>query len=424
MWFSKRPYFAKASKGRRIYFDHASATPLLPEAAAAMRAAERLVGNPGAIHADGVEAKRALEQARERIAVHFGVKARELIFTSGLTEANNIAILGYARHLELTRRSLAGTHWLVSSIEHDSVLGCFSEVERLGGTVAYVDPDGRGIVSPETVARALRKETVFVSVGWANNEIGTVQPLAKIAQRLRAHEAQAGTAVVFHSDAGQAPLYLPTGIHSLGVDLLSFGAEKLYGPHGVGALYLSNRTQLAKTIFGGAQERGLRAGTENVALASGFAAALDIVAKERASESKRLEKLRDELARQLRARIPGLVINASTSLTTSGDLKHTLPHMLNVSIPNIQSEYVTLALDRAGIAVSTKSACREGEESRSHVVYALGDAKSASPSAAFAKEERAANTLRFSLGRGTRDSDVRYVAQRLAALTESSRAKT
>lgn len=415
MWFSKRPYFAKASTGTRIYLDHASATPLLPEAAAAMREAETLVGNPGAIHAEGVAAKKRLEAARADIARHFGVKARELICTSGLTESNNIAILGYARRLEKLRRSLNGTHWIVSSIEHDSVLECFSEVERLGGEVSHIAPDEKGVVRPERIAEALRKDTVFVSIGWANNEIGTVQPLSKIAQVLRAHEEEHRTTVAFHSDAGQAPLYLPSSVHSLDVDLLSLGAEKLYGPHGAGALYLSNRVELGATLFGGPQERGLRAGTENVALAAGFAAALDVVVRERADESKRLVTLRDELAQSLAARIPGLLVN--------GDLTKALPHMLNISIPDIQSEYVTLALDRAGIAVSTKSACREGEESRSHVVAAL-----ASAAEAVAKEARvewrAQNTLRFSLGRGTTERDIDYVSGTLADLTARTRAGT
>lgn len=412
MWFSKRPNFAKVRKGRRIYLDHASATPLCAEAAAAMHAAERLVGNPGAIHEEGVAARRALEDARERIAAHFGVKARQIVFTSGLTEGNNIAILGYARHMELMRRTLARTHWLASSIEHDSVLGSFSEIERLGGSVSYVEPDEHGIVSPEAVARALKNETLFVSIGWANNEIGAVQPLAKISQIIREHEKRQGTRVVFHADAGQAPLYLGGTIHSLGVDLLSLGAEKLYGPHGAGALSIGNGVELGRTIFGGSQERGLRAGTENAALAAGFAAALGAIARERAAESKRLGEMRGKFASELAARIPGLVIN--------GDLKHALPHMLNVSIPNPAgwrtSEYVALALDHAGIAVSTKSACREGEERRSHVVYALGDAKVASTSETLAKEERAQSTLRFSLGRDTREAHVAKAASALAKI--------
>jgi cysteine desulfurase len=418
MWFSKRPYFTKASQGRRIYFDYASATPLLPEAADAMRQAEMLVGNPGAIHAEAVQAKRALQDARERIAKILGCKARELVFTSGLTEANNLAIVGFARRILVngfTRSvsgargalapreqglpllsSLEGTHWIVSAIEHASVLECFSEVERLGGEVAHVLPNEKGIVTPESVAALLKPETVFVSVGWANNEIGVIQPLGKIAECIRAHEKVNGSTVIFHADAGQAPLYEPTVLHSLGVDLLSLSASKLYGPHGVGALYLSNRTALAPTILGGDQETGLRAGTENVALAAGFATAFEIVAAERYAESKRLQNSRDELARQLIAHSSGVVIN--------GDLKHSLPHMLNISIPDIDSEYLALSLDHEGFGVSTKSACDEGEKA-SHVVEALGG-----------EPWRAENTLRISLGRGTRKSDIAKLAEALSRL--------
>ncbi|MBI2612590.1 cysteine desulfurase [Candidatus Kaiserbacteria bacterium] len=382
---------------RRIYLDYASAPPVLRDAIVAMRDAEQLVGNAGAIHTEGVAAKKSLEDSRARIAIPLGCKARELIITSGLTEANNLAIIGFARKLEQTRRSLSGTHWLVSSIEHDSVLGCFAEIERLGGTVSHVDPDERGIISPDAIGRMLRPETVFVSIGWANNEIGTVQPLGKIARVLKNFSDHHKRHIAFHTDAGQALLYLPTVISSLGVDLLSLGGNKLYGPHGVGALYISNKVELATITFGGKQERGLRAGTESVALAAGFAAAFELVAYERKLETERLKKLRDELAHELAARIPSLIVN--------GDLKHSLPHMLNVSIPNIQSEYVTLALDHAGFAVSTKSACREGEESRSHVVAALGG-----------EEWRAANTIRISLGRDTRQRDIGSIVSALTRI--------
>src|SRR3989344_6634803 len=376
---------------RRIYLDYASAPPVLPEAIAAMRKAERLVGNPGAIHSEAVAAKKSLEDSRARIASVIGCKAREILFTSGLTEANNLAILGYAKYLERTRRSLKGTHWLVSSIEHDSVLASFAEVERLGGSVSYVEPNERGIITPEAVAAALRKETVFVSVGWANNEIGTVQSLGKIAQTIRKTHQN----VVFHSDAGQAPLYLATLVHSLGVDLLALGGNKLYGPHGVGALYIG-KTELAPVLYGGKQERGMRAGTENVALAAGFATAFEIVAGERDAEAKRLRSLRDTLARGFE-KIPGLVVN--------GDLDNALPHMLNISFELRAAsfktaEYITLALDAKGIAISTKSACREGEEIRSHIVAALGG-----------PAWRAENTLRFSLGRDTSRQDIEAVVK-------------
>jgi cysteine desulfurase len=391
----------------RVYMDYASAPPVSAAALFAMREGEKYSGNPGAIHAEGVAAAAALQDARERIAGELEVRPREVVFTSGLTESNNLAIVGYARALGAIRRGLAGTHWVVSAIEHASVLDCFSEVERLGGTVAYVHPNSAGRITAEAVAQVLCPETVCISVGWANNEIGTIQPLAKIRERIAEHEKKHGTTILFHSDAGQAPLYLPTTAHSLGVDLLSLGSNKLYGPHGIGALYVGKRAELARILHGGPQERKLRAGTESVALALGFAAAYEEAARIRQSEARRLGNLRDTMTRDLLARIPGLVVNGDTSAS--------LPHMLNISIPNVQSEYLTLQLDRAGFAVSTKSACREGEEQESHVVAALGED-------APGTEWRAKNTLRISLGAGTSARDCsRFVSALADFAGQSSR---
>ncbi len=391
------------SNTRRIYLDYASAPPVSAAAEAAVLEAASYSGNPGAIHAEGVAAKRSLDDSRERVAALFGVKAREIIFTAGLTEANNIAILGTARSIERAKRSLENTHWVVSSIEHTSVLDCFAEIERLGGSVSHIDPDERGILSAEKIAAALTPETVLVSVGWANNEMGTIQPLSEIARTIGEYEKKNGTQIMLHADAGQAPLYLATAINSLGIDLLSIGANKLYGPHGIGALFISNRANLARTLQGGPQERGMRPGTESVALAAGFAAAFETVAAGREAESRRVKGLRDQLAVALQENIPGLLVN--------GDLKRSLPHMLNVSIPNIQSEYITLSLDQEGIAVSTKSACREGDESRSHVVEALGG-----------EHWRAENTLRFSLGAETTAEDIGIVASKLPEIVARSSA--
>lgn len=376
-------------RNKRIYLDYAAAPPLLRAARAAMRGAEALAGNPGAIHAEGVAAKKSLEHSRETIAKHFGVKAREITFTPGLTAANNLAILGYAHALG---KKIHGSHWVVSAIEHSSVLACFREVERMGGAVSYVQPDERGLITPEAVRAALTPHTVFVSIGWANGEVGTVQPLAEISSVVRAH----GAHVRLHADAGQAPLYLPTLIHSLGVDLLSLGANKLYGPHGIGALYIRPGVSLTACVVGGAQERGLWAGTENVALAAGFAAAVEGIVALREKEGRRIAILRDELARELLEKVPGLVVN--------GNIKHSLPHLLNVSIPDISAEYLALALDHAGIAVSTKSACREGEDRESHVVAAL-----------YPDDWRAAHTIRFSLGIDTRSAHIRHGAEYVAA---------
>ncbi len=408
---------SKDTAAKRIYLDYASAPPVLPEAEAAVHAGSQYVGNPGAIHAEGVQAKRALDGAREEIAALLGVKAREIIFTGGLTDANNIAILGAARSFERTNRGLEGSHWIVSSIEHTSVLDCFTEIERLGGTVTHIDPDDRGIITAEKVVAALNEHTVLVSIGWANNEIGTIQPLSDISRAIAAFEKELpstssgqATKILLHTDAGQAPLYFATGLNSLGADLCAIGGNKLYGPHGVGCLFLSNRAELARVQQGGPQERGLRPGTENVALALGFAAAFKIVASERLEEARRIHAIRDALSKALIQTIPGLVVN--------GDSKRTLPHMLNVSFPAISTEYVTLSLDQAGIAVSTKSACREGEESRSHVVDALFADRQSSAG----DEWRARSTIRFSLGMKTQESDVSRIVDALVEIVSRNSA--
>lgn len=385
---------------RRIYLDYASATPLDPSAARETARAAQVIGNPGAIHAEGLEAFAELERAREKVGHELGCKSREIVFVSGGTEANNLALLGLARKIELRSdlngtqgRTLENTHWVVSLIEHPSVLECFAEIERLGGNVSHVAPDSRGIISPEAVKRHLKKETVCVSVGWANNEIGTVQPLSQIARVIRAHERAQKTKVAFHSDAGQGSLYLGTTVHSLGVDMFTLDSAKLYGPRGIGVLYLNNTVELSPISMGGAQERRLRPGTENVALAAGFAEALAQRAALRDAEGKRVRALRDSFADLLAKELPEMVVN--------GDLKLSLPHMLNVSLPKIQSEYITLALDHAGIAISTKSACREGQERRSHVVEAL-----VPPALSEVEGWRAENTLRISLGDETQKKDL------------------
>lgn len=391
---------------RRIYLDYASATPLSAQAVRAMRDAEKLTGNPGSIHDEGVRASRSLRDSRALIAAQLGCKPREVIFTSGITESNNLAVLGTFKRIVLGGTPAKETHWVTSSIEHASVLACFEHIKEMGGIVSFISPDAHGIISAAAIKKELRKETVFVSAHWANNEIGVVQPLSEISRVIREHEKTNGT-VIFHSDAGQAPLYLPATAHSLGVDLLSLGAAKLYGPHGIGALYVNGRAEPAPILLGGGQERGLRSGTENVALAAGFAEAFKCAARERASESKRLGLLRDELLRGLDAGIPGIIVN--------GDCKHALPHMLNISVPGIAGEYFALSLDRSGIFISTKSACGEGTEKQSHVVVALGGP----PAGGW----RAQNSLRFSLGRDTTLRDIQKVITECVRIAATSKVK-
>ena len=394
-------YMFELFERKRIYLDYASATPVLPEALCTMNDAQQFFANPGSIHADGVRAQDILERARASVALELGAKARQVVFTSGLTESNNLAILGYARKLQYLKKSLGETHWIVSAIEHASVIEAFGELERMGGTVTFISPDQSGLISASTLQHALHLNTVFVSIGWGNNEIGIVQHLSQLSRIIHNQNEN----ILFHSDAGQAPLYLSPQVHTLGVDLLSLGSGKLYGPRGVGALYVENPEKLEPIILGGGQEKGLRAGTEDPALATGFAKAFEILSKERKTEAARLLKLRDHLAHEITESVPGVAIN--------GDLKHSLPHMLNISIPDISSEYIVLALDHAGMSISTKSACREGEKNESHVVAALAVGK--------VDRWRAHNTLRISLGRGTDWRDCEKMAVMLSRVLRQKR---
>lgn len=380
------------SDADRVYLDYAAATPVRAEALASVVHAVQLVGNPGGLHKESVEAKKVLSDARAGVARVLGATAREVVFVSGATEANNLAIRGRAQYILRERGSLSGTHWITSAIEHDAVLQPLAEIERLGGTITHIDPNAHGILTSESVSRALRSETVFISIGWSNSEIGTVQSIAQIAACVRAHEARFGTRVVFHSDAGQAPLYEKTTFRSLGVDLLSVDSGKLYGPRGIGALVLASGVPIEPIIFGGAQESGMRPGTENVALAAGFSVALAMLLNERESEAHRAARLRDLLYTGLSEKIPTIIRNGTRDV---------LPHILNITIPGISTEYFVLSLDAAGFAVSTKSACREGKAGRSHVVEALGDFDAVSV------ETRAAHTVRFSLGHATTEDDIR-----------------
>lgn len=398
--------FGRSAK--RVYLDFAATTPLVSEARKAWEDASAALGNPSSIHSSGIEAHERLERARAELARELSCKSGEVYFTSGATESNNLAILGAARAKEMKGAGLSATHWVTSSIEHASVLNCFHELARRGARVSFVPPEPSGRVSATAVAAALLPETVLVSVGWANNEIGVVQPLSQIARAIRAYEKERGARITFHTDAGQAPLYKTPSVHTLGVDALSLGAHKLYGPHGVGALYLSAKMTADKRILplflGGGQEEGLRPGTEDVPGVAGFAASFALIARERDTEAVRVKALRDELAKRIRASIPDSVIN--------GDLSSALPHMVNLSLPEMSGEYAALALDAAGIEVSTKSACHEGEEKGSHVISALeaAEKKAAVP------WRRAASALRFSLGRTTTMRDIERAAEALAAV--------
>jgi cysteine desulfurase len=381
---------------RTVYLDHAATTPLHPEVLAAMLPFfTQHAGNPSSIHHVGRAALQAVDDAREQVALILGCTRRELIFTGGGSESANLAVKGVA----LARREAGkGNHLIVSAIEHHAVLHAAEQLQRHFGFALTVLPvDDAGLLRPDDLRAALRPETALVSVMYANNEIGTVQPIAELGAICR----EAG--VPFHTDAVQAPGALPLDVEALNVDLLSLTAHKFYGPKGVGLLYARRGLPMQPQISGGAQERRRRAGTENVPGIVGLAAALARAEARRASEAPRLRALRERLVDGVLARIPQSWLN--------GDRERRLPGNANLGFACVEGESVLLLLDQAGICASSGSACTSGSLEPSHVLLALGhDAAAANGS------------LRFSLGHGVTDDDIDYLLATLPAMIERLRA--
>ncbi|MFM2414694.1 MAG: hypothetical protein RI911_387 [Candidatus Parcubacteria bacterium] len=378
---------------KRIYMDTAAAAPISAHAQKAMLKHNDIFANPGAPHSDGLHAKSVLDDARARIAKVAAVKPHEIIFCSGATEANNLVIFGV---VDAALKKQTRPHVIVSAIEHSSVLEVVrSSVFQKKADVTFVQPDEHGCVRPLSVLSALTPNTCMVSIGWANGEIGTMQQLRSISQVIRAYEKEMNTTIVFHTDAGQAPWAAAPQPHGVGVDCAVFSSTKLYGPRGVAALFVRKGSSIEPSLFGGSQERGLRPGTEDPVLAIGFAAAFEEGERLRAAHYKKLVNLRIAFAQGLHALGKGARIN--------GTHRDQLPHLVNVSFPGIDSEYVMYALDHAGVSISTKSICllEEGDPV-SPVVAALGG-----------ELWRAQTTLRFSFSRATTMSDVKYVLQQL-----------
>ena len=410
---------------RRIYLDYASTTPLDPRVKKVMEPyLTNQFGNPSSIHAEGVIAKKALDIARTTVARCLEAHAEEIVFTSGGTEANNLAILGVltpppfqggdkrggsrkTTPLSLPLERGEGNirpHIVTTTIEHSSVLEPLRELERQGrAEVTYVPVEPNGIVKAEKIISAIKPNTILVSVMYANNEIGTIQPIRKIGQaiqNLKISKPQ-NFKILFHSDACQAPLYLRCFVNALGVDLLTLDGHKIYGPKGIGALYVRRSTPLAPQLLGGGQEKGLRSTTENIPAIVGFAEAFRIATLEREKESARIKKIRDHLYLLIRA---NKHIDETTVVNGSMKEGERLPNNLNISLLRVDTEFLTLKLDATGIAVSTKSSCLRDEKS-SYVISALGGGT-----------KRAASSLRFTPGRGTTKKDIEYATKALTKL--------
>ena len=377
---------------KRVYLDHAATSPVRREVVEAMLPHfSETMGNASSLHMFGQRAKRALEEARQSVARALGAHPKEIYFTSGGTESNNLAIKGVAR-----ANGDRGRHLITSPIEHHAVLNTLHHLETEGYEVTYLPVDDRGIVDFDALECSIRDDTILISIMLANNEVGTIEPLSQIADIARRK------GILLHTDAVQAVGKVPVDVDDLGVDLLSLTAHKLYGPKGTGALYVRHGTRIAPLLHGGHQERTMRPGTENIPGIVGLAAALDLACRDLDTESARLAALRERLESGIRDRIQDVRMNGHPELR--------LPNILNMSFARAEGESLLLALDTKGIAVSTGSACAAGSAEPSHVLQAMG-----------VDSLLAQGSLRFSLGRDNDKDDIDYVLDALAEIVHRLR---
>ncbi len=391
-----------------IYLDHAAAAPLDPRVLTAMLPYfSDVAGNPSSFHTAGMRAKEAVTEARQTIAKLLSAHEDEILFTSGGTESDNLAVVGIPRAaLRVLRETLgpdAKPHVITTTIEHHAVLEPLLHLEKRGEiTLTQLPVDAFGMVDPDAVKRALRAETVLVSVMWANNEIGTIEPIAEIGRMLLAWRKEQKTAFpFFHSDACQAAGACPLNVEKSHVDALTINGSKIYGPKGVGALFLRRGVKLDALIRGGGQERNLRSGTENVPGIVGLATAFELVQAEYTQENARLLALRDRLVQGLLA-IPKSRLN--------GHPTERLPNNVNISFLDIEGEAAALYLDAEGVQVSTGSACASSSLDPSHVILATG-----------LSYEAAHGSLRFTLGHATTDADIDLVLRVMPGIVERLR---
>ncbi|MCS6830123.1 MAG: cysteine desulfurase family protein [Armatimonadota bacterium] len=380
---------------QHIYLDHAATTPIAPEVREAVaQAMEDCWGNPSSLHLFGRKARDLLDEARVTVAHALGCLDAEVFFTSSGTESDNMAILGAARVAPPCKR-----HIVTTAIEHHAVLHACQRLQQEGWEVTYLPADRYGMVDPDDVRRAIRDETWLVSVMHANNEVGTIQPVREIAAVCRER------GVWLHCDAVQTFGLMDVSVDELGVDMLSVSAHKLYGPKGVGALYLRGGVKIAPLLVGGAQEREMRAGTENVPAIAGFAKAVELSHSRYASAGQQIWQLRERLRTRLQERISVLQVNGHT--------RYCHPGILSVTFEGVSAESLLIALDRRGIAASAGAACSAGSIEPSHVLLALG-----------MSEAQAMSTVRLSLGRGNTPEEIDLAAEVIAEEVHRLRSKT
>lgn len=372
----------------RIYLDHAATSPMHPKVIEKMlKVMKETFGNPSSIHSFGREARHYLDLARAALAGSIGAKENEIIFTSGGTEADNMALFGVAESYQHK-----GRHIITTQVEHHAVLHACQKLEKQGFEVSYLPVDETGRISIADLKSALRDDTILVSVMYGNNEVGTLQPIAEIGQVLEGHQA------IFHTDAVQAYGVEKMDVNESHIDLLSVSAHKINGPKGIGFLYLRSNIKIAPRVFGGEQERKRRAGTENVASIAGFHEAVVIAAADRERKRAKFQGFKRLLIERLQDQGIEFAIN--------GSLEHSLPHVLNLSFPGTNVESMLMNLDLAGIAVSSGSACTAGSIEPSHVLVAM-----------FGKgSERLANSIRFSFGFTTTEEEIIKVAEEIVKI--------
>jgi len=378
---------------KKIYLDYAATAPCDPEVIKAMEPYFfDKFGNASSIHTYGQEAKAAVEDARERLASFLGAKAEEIVFTSGGTESDNFAIEGVAYALQKK-----GNHIITTAIEHHAIGEPCKFLEKQGFKVSYIGVDKNGLVSVEDIKKAITDKTILISVIHANNEIGTIQPIAEIGKIAK------GKGIYFHTDAVQTVGHIPVNVDELNVNLLSLSAHKFYGPKGVGALYIRRGTRLMRFLHGGDQEKGRRASTHNTPGIVGLGKAIELCREKMDKEVEFQIALRNRLIKEIPSKISEVYLN--------GHPTKRLPNNVNFSIKYIEGESILLSLDMLGIAASTGSACTSSSLEPSHVLLALG-----------LSHEIAHGSLRISLGRWTKEEDINYLLEHLPKIVEKLRA--
>lgn len=383
---------------KTIYMDHAATTPVRPEALEAMLPYFGVsFGNPSGIYTLAQEGRKAVDDARETVGQVIGARISEVVFTSGGTEADNTAIRGAALALKST-----GNHVITTGIEHHAVLHTCHSLEQAGFDVTYLDVDSDGLVDPDDVGRAITDKTIVVSVMYANNEIGTVQPIPEISKVVSSEAKRRGRTIVMHTDAVQGAGYLDLNARSLGVDMLSLSAHKFKGPKGVGVLYVRRGTPLEAQQTGGGQERQRRSGTENVPGIVGASVALSMAEAERDKAVSHTSRLRDRIVQSIFERVDKVRLN--------GHRSQRLPNNANLSFEHIEGEPVLLGLDLAGISASSGSACSSASLEPSHVLTAIG-----------LTAEQAQGSLRITLGMDNTDEEVDYLLDVLPGLVHKLR---